>query len=226
MADRPIYDSYDKNLAASGKRHYGIKVARSLSDMMQIVAIRSAVFISEQDCPYDEEFDGNDFCSTHLIGYVGNEPAACLRARFFADFAKLERLAVRHEFRRSRLSFKIVRAGIELARAKGYKRIYGHAQDRLVNFWSTFGARPMEARDKPLVFSDFSYTEMLLEAEPHPDAITLDSDPYLLIRPEGKWHEDAILEKSASRDVTCPLHDRRDVTSPLRGMGSKQEDLR
>lgn len=205
MVNQPLYDSYDKDLASTDTKRYGIKVARSLSDMMKVVSIRSAVYISEQDCPYEEEFDGNDFCSTHFIGYIGNEPAACLRARFFADFAKLERLAVRHEFRRSRLSFKIVKAGIEFARTKGYQRIYGHAQDRLVNFWSTFGARPMEARDRPLVFSDFSYTEMLLEAEPHPDAITLESDPYLMIRPEGKWHESGILEQSAARDAKSPL---------------------
>lgn len=212
MVNQPLYDSYDSELARSDSKRYGIKVARSLSDMMKVVSIRSAVYISEQDCPYDEEFDGNDFCSTHFIGYIGNEPAACLRARFFADFAKLERLAVRHEFRRSRLSFKIVKAGIEFARTKGYRRIYGHAQDRLVSFWSTFGARPMEGRDRQLVFSDFSYTEMLLEAEQHPDAITLESDPYLLIRPEGKWHESGILEQSAVRDAT----------SPLRQVGTKQ----
>jgi predicted GNAT family N-acyltransferase len=172
---------------------------------MKVVSSRSAVFISEQECPYSEEFDGNDFCSTHFIGYVGNEPAACLRARFFADFAKLERLAVRHEFRRSRLAFKIVKAGIEFSKAKGYTRIYGHAQDRLVSFWSTFGARPMKARSEPLIFSDFSYTEMLLEVEQTPEAITLDSDPYLLIRPEGKWHEEGILEHSASREASSPL---------------------
>jgi len=207
MVNRPIYDSCDKDLARCDRKRYGIKVVRSLSDMMKIVSIRSAVFISEQDCPYDEEFDGNDFCSTHFIGYIGNEPAACLRARFFADFAKLERLAVRHEFRRSRLSFKLVKAGIEFSRAKGYRQIYGHAQDRLVSFWSTFGARPMASRDKPLVFSDFSYTEMLLEAEPHPEAITLESDPYLLIRPEGKWHEAGVLDQSAAREVTSPLRD-------------------
>ena len=210
----PTYDSYDENHAADAGQ-CGIKVARSLNDLMQIVAIRSAVFISEQECPYGEEFDGNDFCATHFIGYVGREPAACLRARFFADFAKLERLAVRHEYRRSRLSFRIVKAGIDLAKAKGYTRIYGHAQDRLVSFWSTFGARPMDARNKPLVFSDFSYTEMLLETERHPDAITLDSDPYLLIRPEGKWHEEGILEESTVREVT----------SPLRNMDASQKGL-
>ncbi len=56
--------------------------------------------------PYEEEFDGNDFSSTHLLGYVGDEPAGCLRIRYFASFAKIERLAVRHEFRHTRLAFQ------------------------------------------------------------------------------------------------------------------------
>jgi predicted GNAT family N-acyltransferase len=208
--DKPIYASHrraNSNESPGKRRPYGIKVARTLNDMMEVVAIRSSVFMAEQTCPYLEEFDGNDFCATHLIGYVGDEPAACLRARFFASFAKLERLAVRHEYRNTRLSFDMVWAGIELARKKGYTSIYGHAQDRLVKFWSRFGAKPMGANRK-LEFSDYSYTEMLLEVEPHPDPLTLESDPYELIRPEGEWDEPGILERSIVRPVTSPLHDR------------------
>ncbi len=191
---------------AAGRRRYEIRVARSIEDMMKVVAIRAAVFMGEQSCPYREEFDGNDFCAAHLIGYVGGEPVACLRVRYFASFAKLERLAVRHEYRNTRLSFDIVWAGIEIARKKGYTTIYGHAQDRLVKFWSRFGARPMEGGRK-LVFSDFSYTEMLLQVEPHPDPLTLDSDPYELIRPEGEWDRPGVLETSAARAATAPLRD-------------------
>ncbi|HEX2147159.1 MAG TPA: GNAT family N-acetyltransferase [Pseudorhizobium sp.] len=201
----PIYDSFAQRHGAGGSKRYSVKVASSLSDLMQVVAIRAAVYMSEQSCPYREEFDGNDFCATHLIGYAGDEPAACIRIRFFADFVKMERLAVRHEFRRSRLAFQVVRAGIELVRKKGYNKIYGHAQDRLVNFWATFGAQPLQKQTRPLVFSDFSYTEMLIETEPHPDPLSLDSDPYVLIRPEGKWHEQGVLEDSAGRPVTSPL---------------------
>ena len=211
----PLYDSYGqsgqscKSCKPSGlrpDRRYGIKIARSLDEIMQITAIRSAVFMGEQRCPYEEEFDGNDFCGSHLIGYYGDEPIACLRARFFADFAKLERLAVRNEYRNTRMSFNIVWAGIELARKKGYRKIYGHAQDRLVNFWSRFGAKPVHGR-RPLVFSDFSYTEMLLKAEPHPDPISLNSDPYVLIRPEGAWHNASVLDRSSNRKATSPIHE-------------------
>jgi predicted GNAT family N-acyltransferase len=187
-----------------GGKPVTIRVAASLSDLMQVVAIRAAVYLSEQTCPYAEEFDRNDFCAMHLITAVGPEPAACLRMRFFADFAKLERLAVRHEFRRTLLAFEIVRAGIRLCRLKGYTKIYGHAQDRLVPFWTRFGARPVEPH-RPLVFSDFSYTEMLLTTERDPEALSLASDPYVLIRPEGEWSEPGPLELSASRPVTSPL---------------------
>jgi predicted GNAT family N-acyltransferase len=185
-----------------------IKVARTLNDLMQVIALRAAVYMAEQDCPYGEEFDGNDFCGAHLLGTFDDEPAGCIRARFFADFAKLERLAVRREFRRSSLAFDLVRAGIELCRVKGYRKIYGHAQDRLVPFWRRFGARPVEPK-RPLTFSDFSYTEMLLETEPHPDAISLASDPYILIRPEGEWHRPGVLERSAARAVTSPLRNAK-----------------
>jgi predicted GNAT family N-acyltransferase len=180
-----------------------IRVASSMTDLMQVVAIRAAAFLAEQTCPYGEEFEGNDFCAMHLIGAIEGEPAACLRVRFFADFAKLERLAVRHEFRKSRIAFDIVRTGIKICRQKGYTRIYGHAQDRLVPFWSRFGARPMGPQ-RELTFSDYSYTEMLLVTDRDPEALSLASDPYVLIRLEGHWNEPGPLERSAARPVTSP----------------------
>lgn len=203
----PLYASHPEQNDAHGinSKRYSFKCARTLNDMMMITAIRSAVFMSEQECPYDEEFDGNDLCAaTHILGFIDDEPVACLRVRFFADFAKIERLAVRHEYRNSRLSFQIVWAGIELARKKGYRKLYGHAQDRLVKFWSRFGFKPVEEQ-QGLVFSDFAYTEMYAELDPHPDPVSIDSDPYIIIRPEGEWHKPGVLEASGTRPITSPL---------------------
>ena len=87
---------------------------------------------------------------------------------------------------RSRISFKLVQASFEYIKRKGFKKVYGHAQDRLVDFWAHFGAKPL-GHNRKITFSDFSYTEMVLDLEPSPDAITLDSDPYVMIRPEGDW---------------------------------------
>ena len=207
----PSYATFDpdgEEDKADGQSPYAITVVHNINEFMQVVSLRSAVFMSEQSCPYEEEFDGNDFSATHLVAYRHREPAACIRVRCFAEFAKIERLAVRHEFRNSRVGFQIVWAAIEFARKKGYVKIYGHAQDRLVKFWSHFGARPIEGRPK-IQFSDFGYTEMLLDAKPHDGPITLKSDPYVIIRPEGLWHVPGILEDSSERKITSPLRNLR-----------------
>ena len=199
-SNAPLYDTYR---AQSSQRSLSVTVARDINDWLRVASIRSAVYIGEQECPYNEEFDGNDFTAVHLLGYVGDEPAGCIRIRHFADFAKVERLAVRKEFRNTKLSFQLVRAAIELCRTKGYRRIYGHAQRRLLNFWGRFGAVPLPG-GKEFTFSDFDYVEVMLNIEPHPEAITIGTDPYVIIRPEGRWHEPGILERSANRPVTRP----------------------
>lgn len=198
--EAPLYDSYRRE---AGQRVVTVTVARTFEDLMRVASLRSAVYIGEQECPYEEEFDGNDLAATHLIGYVGDEPAGCLRIRYFADFAKIERLAVRKQFRNTRVAFQVVRAAVELCRKKGYRRLYGHAQKRLVNFWSRFGFKQFEGGQE-LVFSDFDYVEMVAEIDRHPDAVSIGGDPYVIIRPEGRWHLPGVLERSASRAVTNP----------------------
>ena len=183
--------------------YVSVRVARTIDDFMRAAVIRGAVFIGEQQCPYDEEFDGNDFSATHLIGYVGNEPAGCLRIRYFSDFAKLERLVVRKEFRSSGLARQLVRTGVEFCRTKGYTCMTTYAQKRLVKFWGKCG---FSISDTPreLVFSDFDYVEMVCETEPTDTTISLESDPYVIIRPEGSWQETGILERSRVRGVGRP----------------------
>ncbi len=200
VPQKPLYDTYMPD-AAPGE--IGVTMARNMEDLLRVAAIRSAVYIGEQECPYDEEFDGNDLAATHLLGYVGNEPAGCLRIRYFADFAKIERLAIRSEFRKTRTAFHLVRGAFKLCQRKGYTRIYGHSQKRLVNFWSRFGFRVMEDA-KSFVFSDFDYVEIVADVERDPDAIRIGVDPYVVIRPEGRWDEPGILEQSSARPVTRP----------------------
>lgn len=196
----PLYDGYR---GSAKSQELSVTVARSFEDMMRVTSIRGAVYVAEQECPYEEEFDGNDFSATHLIGYVGNEPAGCLRIRYFADFAKIERLAVRKEFRKRRLAYQLVRAALELCRAKGYRRLYAHSQKRLLSFWERFGFSPLEGK-REFVFSDFDYVEIVLDTTPHPKAISIGTDPYIMIRPEGRWHVPGVLERSAVRPVTRP----------------------
>lgn len=171
--------------------------------LQQVFAVRAAVFMSEQDCPYDEEFDGNDYCATHMLALADGRPAATIRIRYFSGFAKLERLAVLKPFRGTPVTRAVVEAAVEICRRKSYSRVYGHSQARLIGFWEKLGFRPL-GRNRTLVFSDHAYIEIVRQLTPHHDAITMDSDPYLIIRPEGSWDTPGILEQSSMRPVTSP----------------------
>jgi predicted GNAT family N-acyltransferase len=183
-----------------------VEVVRSMDDMTRVMAIRGAVYMGEQRCPFEEEFDGNDFSATHLICHKDGEPVGCMRIRYFAGFAKLERLAVRNESRGSGLAGRLIDAAIELCRKKGYSVFYAQAQKRFLKMWKSRGFGLMGGRE--LVFSDFDYVEVKLETEKHPQSITLDDDPYVIIRPEGRWDIPGILERSAGRG-TCRSEDAR-----------------
>jgi predicted GNAT family N-acyltransferase len=179
-----------------------VEVVRSMDEMARVIAIRGAIYMGEQRCPFEEEFDGNDFSATHLICHKDGEPVGCMRIRYFAGFAKLERLAVRHEGRGSGLAGRILDAAIDLCRKKGYSVLYAHSQKRFLKVWESRGFKRMGGRE--LVFSDFDYVEVKLETEKHPQSITLDDDPYVIIRPEGRWDTPGILEKSSGRGVCQP----------------------
>lgn len=74
-------------------------------------------------------------------------------------------------------------------------------QARLWPLWS----RLLKCRlreDRPgFVFSDYDYLEIDIPLPVHPRAIGPDADPYLMIRPEGAWDTEGVLELSARRSA-------------------------
>lgn len=182
-----------------------VVVCRALPELMQAMAVRALVYLGEQACPYEEEYDGNDFAgATHLLLRRDEEPIGTLRIRWFAEFAKVERVAVRREFRKGRATLMLIQAAKRLAEKKNYRQILGYGQVRLIPFWEQyFNARVREGREG-FVFSDHDYVEMVVEGAPPPDALTLDSDPMMLMRPEGAWDEPGALDRSAARPASNP----------------------
>ncbi len=177
--------------------------ASTADHLQQVFAIRAAVFMSEQNCPYEEEFDGNDYCATHILGFVDGRPSAVIRIRYFATFAKLERLAVLKSGRGTPITRAVNEAAFEIIRRKGYVRGYGHSQARLLGFWEKFGFRAIR-RNSTFTFSDHEYIEIEIDLTPHSAPITMASDPYVIIRPEGAWDVPGVLENSAERPPTNP----------------------
>jgi predicted GNAT family N-acyltransferase len=185
------------SLAAQDMR---VAVASTINDLVQVASIRALVYMGEQGCPFDEEFDGNDLAgATHLMLRLRNETIGVVRMRWFADFAKLERLAIRKEHRGGPGLMMLSRAAFRHAERKGYRQLMGHAQPRLVAFWRRHfngWVRP----DRPAFsFSGYDYVEMEFELHPPAEAITIDTDPFVLLRPEGDWDRPGVLDRSAAR---------------------------
>ncbi len=179
-----------------------VEVVRELSDFMKVVAIRAAVFLAEQDCPYEEEYDGNDLCSTHLIAYVRDEPVATLRLRYFAGFAKIERVCVMKSVRGGAVVRALIETSVEIIGRKGYRHVVGYIQKRLVPFWRQLGFVARTERDG-FRFSDYDYVECERVLDAREDAIHLDSDPYIVMRPEGDWDVESVLDRSANRPAVA-----------------------
>jgi predicted GNAT family N-acyltransferase len=174
-----------------------LSVARNFNDIAQVWALRAATFAREQDCPYEEEFDGNDFCSLHILARQGSEPLGAMRMRFFADFTKWERLCVSPRARGMGVARAIVEKGFEISSKKGYCTIYGHSTAEMLSMWRGFG---FTTTSRPAFsFSDYGYCEIVARIPRHPKAISLDSRPLDIIRPEGEWDAPGVLDRSNDR---------------------------
>lgn len=191
MSPAPVALKPNRRRAAD----YQVRVARTLDDLARVNAVRALVYMADQACPYEEEFDGNDLCgATHLLLSWRGEPAGVVRLRWFGEFAKLERLAVRQEHRGGPGLLILCNAAFEHAARKGYRKLIGHAQVRGEAFWRRyFDGRPRAGRPR-FRFSQYEYVEMEFDLAAHPKAVGLASPAMVLLRPEGAWDEPGVLE--------------------------------
>jgi predicted GNAT family N-acyltransferase len=190
-AGRAPYDTYIPGVNAGAKTP-SVTVVHKLDDLMKALAIRAATYLEDQYIPYDEDVDGNDFTATHLLGFVGDEPAGCLRIRYFAGFVKFERLAVLPRFR-GKLALQLIRAGVAFVQMKGYRRIYGQVAEDVIKLWRHFGAKQREG-DGIQYLTDQTYYELDLEVDAPQMMLTHMSGGAVLVRPEGQWDRPGVLE--------------------------------
>jgi hypothetical protein len=118
------------------------KVVSTLDERQMVVAVRAAVYLGKPGWDYAHTFDANDHCASHLLTLVNHEPAGTVRVRWFANFARIERIAVMPEFRSLACLNSLARGALRLCRKKGYDRVGGLAYPELVNFWRRHGGTP------------------------------------------------------------------------------------
>jgi predicted GNAT family N-acyltransferase len=120
------------------------KLAGRMEDTMQAFAVRAACFIGEQDVPYSEEFDGQDFGATHLLAYLGNEPVGTLRIRWFQSFAMPERLAVMQRFRGHKVGQLLLERARALAESRGCNILYTRVSPGQATYFAKLGWRQLD----------------------------------------------------------------------------------
>ncbi len=96
--------------------------------------------------------------------YVDGEPAASMRVRWFAGFAKLERAVILKRYRSYGLFIPFVQWAQEFCRKKGYPKAYLHAPAAAV---ADLRARraSVEVDDKIFHFSDHEYGAFVCDLE-------------------------------------------------------------
>jgi GNAT superfamily N-acetyltransferase len=186
IGDKPEYETFDLNDAAA--KGYRIKVVRDFEDMAKVIAIRASAYFSDEEHLYGKHFDGNDFSATHLIGFVDGEPVGTIRIRYFADFTRIERLAVRPTHRKSRMAFKLAKAAFAWCRDKGYRIAGGVARSELIPFWTMLGFRLTEGKE-PIYIYGLPHYDITLTLDEAPRPLSAMTDTLVLLRSEGRWHE-------------------------------------
>jgi predicted GNAT family N-acyltransferase len=99
-------------------------------------AVRTPVFIEEQNVVPDFEWDELDASAVHLLAALNNEPIGCLR---IIDFHRIGRMAVLKEFRRNGLGAALLLAAMAICKKHGSKSVYLSAQTHAIGFYQHCG---------------------------------------------------------------------------------------
>jgi predicted GNAT family N-acyltransferase len=148
-----------------------IREAVTEADWEAVRAVRQRVFVEEQACPPEEEWDAHDAPEArgvtvhHLLAERDGRPVGCARWRLVRAPAgeatvKLERFAVVPEARGSGLGRALVARALADARAAGHRRFVLHAQIYVADLYASFGFRPV---GRPFDEAGIEHVKMALE---------------------------------------------------------------
>lgn len=119
-----------------------VKKVENDQELKQAFKIREVVFVIEQECPVDEEYDGLDEEATHFIAFMDGEPVGTCRYRTTGKGIKLERFAVLQEKRGTGVGKRLVQTAlghIEQQALAADTLLYLHAQIAAMPLYARFG---------------------------------------------------------------------------------------
>jgi hypothetical protein len=176
-----------------------IVIATSNEHIMDAFAVRSICFMDEKGIPARSIFDGNDFQSTHIVVYSGDEPIGTSRVRWFSNFVKIERTAFRKAYRNPRILRETANFIFAHAARKGYRKALTLAEPRYASVWvRLLGFKTVPDRAPTVLADGEQYIELFKEFGEDVESLTESADPRILLRVEGYWDRPSQLETSAA----------------------------
>lgn len=130
-------------------------------DQPALRQVREQVFIVEQRCPEDEEWDALDATSQHVL--ARDREGRPIGTGRLTPERKIGRMAVLADWRGRGVGDAILRRLLEQARALGYPAVEMHAQTHAIPFYARLG---FVAYGEVFLECDIPHRRMRLELEP------------------------------------------------------------
>ncbi len=118
-----------------------VKKVSAQQELEKVFAIRKEVFVYEQNCPPELEWEHEDE-SNHFLATVNGEPAGAARWRKTTNGYKLERFAVLKKFRGFGVGQALVKAVLADLPANA-DHVYLHAQIQAVGLYEKFAFKKL-----------------------------------------------------------------------------------
>ncbi|KLN61785.1 hypothetical protein WH96_05695 [Kiloniella spongiae] len=147
-----------------------VSIVKTLEELECAYDIRREVFMAEGGEPEDEQFDGNDLCSVHLIARWNERICGTMRIRIISmdegGTVIWERLSVLKEAREKNpwIFRSLLLNAKRYTEMMGLKTVIGIVEDpKLMRFWKLYGFKP--TGEEPLNYRGHEYVPIKLSLE-------------------------------------------------------------
>ncbi|WP_085905744.1 hypothetical protein [Kiloniella majae] len=155
-----------------------VSIVKTLDELELAYGIRRQVFMGEGGEPEEEQFDGNDLCSAHLIAQWNGIVCGTMRIRIISmdegGTTIWERLSVLKEVREKNpwIFRSLLLNAKRYTEIMGLQTVIGIVEDpKLMRFWKLYGFKP--TGEKPLNYRGHEYVPIKLSLETTKDKARL-----------------------------------------------------
>ncbi len=105
----------------------------------EVLAIRQKVYVEEQNCPPDEEWDNLDGGATHLLALQAGRGAGTLRYYDDAGWLHIGRLAVYREYRGLGIARALLEYCLDAGKKADFRQAFLNSQFDKTGLYQSYG---------------------------------------------------------------------------------------